>query len=55
MKYDLARHAGRIIYLKDGIVTGEEIIKDPINAQKKLEDMPKLEDKINSIEENALL
>ncbi|HEY4695713.1 MAG TPA: ABC transporter ATP-binding protein [Candidatus Hydromicrobium sp.] len=52
---DLARHAGRIIYLKDGIVTGEEIIKDPINAQKKLEDMPKLEDKINSIEENALL
>jgi putative ABC transport system ATP-binding protein len=52
---DLARHAGRIIYLKDGIVTGQEIIKDPINAQKRLEDIPKLEDKINSIEKNALL
>jgi len=52
---DLAKHAGRIIYLKDGIITGEEIIKDPINAQKRLEDMPKLEDKINSMEANALL
>lgn len=51
---DLARHAGRIIYLKDGIITGEEIIKDPIDAQKSLEDMPKLEDKINSIGENNL-
>src|SRR4030065_723087 len=49
---DLARHAGRIIYLKDGIITGEEIIKDPIDALKRLEDMPKLEDKINSLGEN---
>lgn len=52
---DLARHAGRIIYLKDGTITGEEIIKDPIDAQKRLEDMPKLEDKINSLGENVLL
>jgi putative ABC transport system ATP-binding protein len=51
---DLARHAGRIIYLKDGIVTGEEKIENPTNAQEKLENMPKLEDKINSIEENTL-
>jgi len=51
---DLAKHAQRIIYLKDGIVTGEEKIESPINAKKKLEDMPKLEDKINSIEENTL-
>jgi len=49
---DLARHAGRIIYLKDGSITGEEKIREPINAKKKLEKMPKLEDKINSIEEN---
>ena len=52
---DLARHAGRIIYLKDGIVTGEEKIENPTNAQEKLENMPKLEDKINSIGENALI
>lgn len=51
---DLARHAGRIIYLKDGIVTGEEKIENPIDAREKLENMPKLEDKINSIEENTL-
>lgn len=51
---DLARHAGRIVYLRDGIVTGEEKIENPTNAQEKLENMPKLEDKINSIEENTL-
>ena len=51
---DLARHAGRIVYLRDGIVTGEEKISSPTNAQEKLENMPKLEDKINSIEENTL-
>jgi len=47
---DLAKHAGRIIYLKDGIITGEEKIKNPVDALKKLKDMPKLEDKINSME-----
>jgi len=51
---DLARHAGRIVYLRDGIVTGEEKISSPTNAKEKLENMPKLEDKINSIGENAL-
>ncbi len=51
---DLARHAGRIIYLKDGVITGEEKIKEPVDARKKLEEMPKLEDKINNIEENVL-
>ena len=51
---DLARHAGRIVYLRDGIVTGEEKISSPTNAKEKLENMPKLEDKINSIEENTL-
>ncbi len=52
---DLARHARRIIYLKDGIITGGEIIENPVDAQKKLESMPKLEDKINGIVENALI
>jgi putative ABC transport system ATP-binding protein len=51
---DLARHAGRIIYLKDGILTGEEKIINPIDAREKLENTPKLEDKINSIGENNL-
>jgi putative ABC transport system ATP-binding protein len=51
---ELARHAGRIIYLKDGFITGEEKIKDPIDAKIKLRDMPKLEDKINSIKGNNL-
>jgi len=51
---ELARHAGRIIYLKDGFITGEEKIKDPIDAKRKLRDMPKLEDRINSIKGNNL-
>jgi putative ABC transport system ATP-binding protein len=51
---NLARHAGRIIYLKDGVITGEERIKKPIDARKKLDEMPKLEDKINNMEKNAL-
>jgi len=52
---DLARHAGRIIYLKDGIVTGEEKIISPIDAKETLENMPKLEDKINNIGDNVLI
>jgi len=51
---ELARHAGRIIYLKDGFITGEEKIKSPIDAKRKLRDMLKLEDKINSIKGNNL-
>ncbi len=50
---DLARHAGRIIYLKDGIITGEEGIKEPIDARKKLDEMPKLEDKINNMDKSV--
>ncbi len=48
---DLAKHAQRIIYIKDGVINGEEIIADPINAKEVLENMPKLEDKMGSIGE----
>jgi putative ABC transport system ATP-binding protein len=51
---DLARHTGRIVYLKDGVVTGEELIKDPVDAQKQLEYMPKLEDRINNMSKSVL-
>lgn len=46
---DLAKHAQRIVYIKDGTINGEEIIARPINAKEVLENMPKLEDKIDSI------
>jgi putative ABC transport system ATP-binding protein len=49
---ELARHAQKIIYLRDGIITGEEKITDPIDAETRLKEMPKLEDKLNDIEEN---
>lgn len=49
---ELARHAQKIIYLKDGIISNEEKIDDPIDARKVLEDMPKLEDKIYDLEES---
>ena len=49
---DLAKHAQKIIYLRDGIITGEEKITNPIDAETRLKEMPKLEDKMNSVEEN---
>ena len=49
---DLAKHAQKIIYLRDGIITGEEKITSPIDAETRLKEMPKLEDKMNSVEEN---
>jgi putative ABC transport system ATP-binding protein len=49
---ELARHSGRIIYLKDGILSGEEIIKEPVDAYRVLESMPKLENKINNFSNN---
>ncbi len=50
---ELARHAQRIIYLKDGILNGEELIKDPVDARKRLEHMPRLEDKINNMSKSV--
>jgi len=34
---DIALHAQRIIYLKDGQIQGDEIVKDPFDAEKELE------------------
>jgi putative ABC transport system ATP-binding protein len=48
---DIAKHTDRILYLKDGLITGEEKIKDPLSAKNILKDMPSLEDRINRIEE----
>lgn len=45
---EIAKHTNRIIYLRDGSISGQEKIKDPIDAEEKLEQMPRLEDKINS-------
>lgn len=49
---ELARHAQKIVYLKDGIIINEEKIDEPIDARKMLKDMPKLEDKIYDLEES---
>jgi len=52
---DIARHTRRILYLRDGVITGEEKIQNPICAVEVLKGMPRLEERINSIEENNLI
>lgn len=44
---DIAMHTSKIIYVRDGIIFKEEKVENPINAIKKLAEMPKLEDKLN--------
>jgi len=48
-EHDIAFHTNRIIYLKDGIISKEEKVENPIDAVEMLKSMPKLEDKIDSI------
>ena len=43
---DIARHTHRIIYLRDGIISGQEDVKDQLSAEELIKNMPKLEDKI---------
>ncbi len=43
---EIARHTHRIIYLRDGIIHGQEEVKNQISAEEKLKEMPKLEDKL---------
>jgi putative ABC transport system ATP-binding protein len=43
---DIAKHTQRIIYLRDGIISGQEDVKKPLSAEKLIKNMPKLEDKI---------
>ena len=49
---ELAKHAQKIIYLRDGMIIDEEKIDDPIDARETLKNMPKLEDKIYDLEES---
>ncbi len=49
---DIAKHTNRILYLSDGIITGEEKIREPISAKETLKNMPTLEDRISKLEEN---
>ncbi len=49
---ELAKHAQKIVYLRDGIIINEEKIENPIDAREILKNMPKLEDKINDLEES---
>jgi putative ABC transport system ATP-binding protein len=43
---EIARHTQRIIYIRDGIISGQEEVEDQLLAEKVLENMPRLEDKI---------
>jgi len=44
----IARHAKKIIYLRDGLIFDEEKIENPTDATEVLKKMPRLEDKINN-------
>jgi putative ABC transport system ATP-binding protein len=41
---DIARHTNRVIYLRDGIISDEEKVENPIDAIEMLKNMPKLDD-----------
>jgi len=43
---DIARHTQRVIYLRDGIISGQEDVKNQLNAEELIKNMPKLEDRI---------
>lgn len=45
---EIARHTKRIVYLKDGCIINEEKINTPIDANSRLKELPKLEDRINN-------
>ena len=43
---DIAKHTQRIIYLRDGIISGQEDVKNQLSAEELIKNMPKLEDRI---------
>ncbi len=43
---EIARHTQRAIYIRDGIISGQEKIEDRLLAEEVLKKMPRLEDKI---------
>ena len=46
---ELAKHAQKIVFIRDGMIINEEKIENPIDAREILKNMPKLEDKINDL------
>lgn len=47
---EIARHTKRIIYLKDGKITGDEKVEDPVSAYDLLLKLPSLKDKVDVLE-----
>jgi putative ABC transport system ATP-binding protein len=43
---EIARHTQRIIYLRDGTISGQEEVGDQLNAEDVLKKMPRLDDRI---------
>ena len=43
---DIAMHTHKIIYLRDGIIYGQEKVKNQVSAEEKLKKMPKLEERL---------
>jgi len=43
---NIARHTQKIIYIKDGIISGQEDVKEQLSAVELLKKMPKLDDRI---------
>jgi putative ABC transport system ATP-binding protein len=43
---DIAKHTQRVIYLRDGIISGQEDVKNQLSAEELIKNMPKLEDRI---------
>jgi len=43
---DIAKHTQHIIYLRDGIISGQEDVRDRLSAEELIKNMPKLEDRI---------
>jgi len=49
---ELAKHAQKIVFIRDGMIVNEEKIENSIDAREMLKSMPRLEDKINDLGEN---
>lgn len=45
---DIAMHTHKIIYLRDGIIHGQEEVKSQVLAEERLKQMPELEDRLTS-------
>ncbi|MFA5015520.1 MAG: ABC transporter ATP-binding protein [Actinomycetota bacterium] len=43
---DIAKHTHKIIYLRDGIIHGQEEVEKQLSAEKILREMPRLEDRL---------